>query len=66
MITDGLTEVFNRQARELVWKHVENTLADCAGEPLPEIAARIIRTSEAFGPITDDRTLLLVRYLGKA
>jgi hypothetical protein len=47
-------------------KHVENTLAHCAGEPLPEIAARIIRTSEAFGPITDDRTLLLVRYLGKA
>jgi phosphoserine phosphatase RsbU/P len=66
MITDGLTEVFDREGRELGWKHLENTLADCAGEPLPEIASRIIRTSEAFGPITDDRTLLLVRYLGTA
>jgi serine phosphatase RsbU (regulator of sigma subunit) len=66
MITDGLTEVFDQEGRELGWKHVENTLGDCAGEPLPEIAARIIRTSEAFGPITDDRTLLLMRYLGKA
>ena len=66
MITDGLTEVFDQEGRELGWKHVENTLADCAGEPLPEIAARIIRTSEAFGPITDDRTLLLMHNLGKA
>lgn len=66
IITDGLTEVFDREGRELGWQHVERALVESATEPLPEIASRIVRTSEGFGPITDDRTLLLVRYLGGA
>ena len=64
MITDGLTEVFDRDGKELGCEHVERTLEESAAQPLPEIASRIIRTSENFGSVTDDRTLLLVRYLG--
>jgi hypothetical protein len=47
-------------------RQVERWRADAAAEPLAEIASRIVRNSEAFGPITDDRTILLLRYLGQA
>ena len=66
MITDGLTEIFDRDGRELGSEHVEKALAQAPNEPLSEIASRILRTTQDFGQVTDDRTLLLVRCLGSA
>ncbi|MBV9032915.1 MAG: serine/threonine-protein phosphatase [Acidobacteriaceae bacterium] len=63
MVTDGLTEIFDRQGRELGMQHIEEALADSPGKPLPETARVIMNRSQSFGPITDDRTLLLVRCL---
>ena len=64
MITDGVTEVFDREGRELGCEHVENALTESAGEPLAEIAERVLRRTEEFGAINDDRTMLLVRRVG--
>ena len=66
MITDGLTEIFSRDGRELGSEHVEKALAQAPSEPLSEIASRMLRTAQDFGPVTDDRTLLLVRCHGSA
>jgi serine phosphatase RsbU (regulator of sigma subunit) len=66
MITDGLTEIFGRDGRELGSEYVEKALAQTPGEPLSEIASRMLRTAQDFGQATDDRTLLLVRCLGCA
>ena len=66
MITDGLTEIFGRDGRELGSEHVEQALAQAPTEPLSEIASRMLRTAQDFGQATDDRTLLLVRCLGCA
>jgi serine phosphatase RsbU (regulator of sigma subunit) len=66
MITDGLTEIFGRDGQELGSEHVEQALAQAPGEPLSEIASRMLRTAQDFGQATDDRTLLLVRCLGCA
>lgn len=66
MITDGLTEIFNRKGEELGFEHVEQALAQSDSEPLKAIASRLLHTSQMFGQITDDRTLLLMRCLGDA
>ena len=63
LITDGLTEIFDKSDKELGIEHVERTLIEQHSRPLTDIASAILRTSEAFGAITDDRTLLLVRAL---
>jgi len=63
LVTDGLTEVFDRQGRELGLQHIEEALAGSAGGPLRELAGKIMNRSQTFGPITDDRTLLLMRCL---
>jgi hypothetical protein len=52
MITDRVTEVFDRQGNELGWEHVQGTLRECAAQPLSGIASRMIRTSEEFGLVT--------------
>lgn len=61
IVTDGLTEIFNRRNEELGTGYIERLLAENAGGPLHEIAGKILKESERFGPITDDRTLLLIR-----
>lgn len=66
MITDGLTEIFDRNDRELGSDHVEKTLIELAGDPLSAIATRVIRNSENFGKVADDRTLLLMRCVAPA
>lgn len=66
MLTDGLIEIFGRDGRELGSEPIEQVMAQSANEPLPEIASRMLRTAQDFGPATDDRTLLLVRCLASA
>lgn len=63
MITDGLTEVFNRNGDELGYEYLENFLRHAGSESLSFIASEVMRVSAQFGKITDDRTLLLVRCL---
>jgi hypothetical protein len=63
MATDGLTEIFNKAGEEIGYAHIEAALVECAGRPLAEIADRIVEAATAFGKITDDRTLLLMRRL---
>ena len=64
LITDGLTEVFDKLGNELGIEHVERSLIEYHLKPLPEIAAEIMRECESFGVISDDRTLLLLRVNG--
>jgi hypothetical protein len=64
LITDGLTEVFDRSGNQLGIEHIERTLSECHSHPLPEIAEVMMRNCERFGAISDDRTLLLVRAKG--
>ncbi len=63
MATDGLTEIFNGAGEEIGYTHIEAALAESAGHPLSEVASRILEAAAAFGKITDDRTLLLIRRL---
>ncbi len=63
IVTDGLTEIFNSDDRELGSDYIERLLAQSAAEPLPKIAMQITRSSEAFGKVTDDRTMLLMRCI---
>jgi hypothetical protein len=63
IVTDGLVEVFDRQDRDIGSEYIEKILIDAAAEPLRAVAQRIMETSQAFGKITDDRTVLLMRCL---
>jgi Stage II sporulation protein E (SpoIIE) len=61
LVTDGLTEVFDRQDREFGLDAVKAHLAAHAGRPLAEIARSLLEAAAAHGAQTDDQTLLLVR-----
>ena len=61
LITDGLTEIFDKRGEESGTAYIERSLHDLAGRPLAEIAGRILEDSRRFGAITDDQTLMLVR-----
>jgi hypothetical protein len=61
LVTDGLTEIFDRNGGELGLEYIERILIESGSSPLPEIANEIFRSAETFGKITDDRTLLLLR-----
>ncbi|MGH9408596.1 MAG: PP2C family protein-serine/threonine phosphatase [Vicinamibacterales bacterium] len=61
LITDGLTEVFDRQDREFGLERVKDVLKASAGRPLAEIADRIVSAARAHGRQLDDQTLLLIR-----
>ena len=63
LLTDGLTEVFDGQERELGMEAVKRLLAGAATEPLAEIANRILAAARAHGAQIDDQTLLLIRRL---
>jgi hypothetical protein len=61
LLTDGLTEVANRQGDLFGVHGVEAVLRRRAREPLAEIHAALIAAARAHGPQADDQTLLLVR-----
>ena len=61
IVTDGLTEVFDRKGNELGELYIEDTLTRFGDRPLTEIAERIFKSAKEFGKVLDDQTLLLVR-----
>ncbi len=63
MISDGLTEIFDKKDNELGADYIGRILLASAARPLPEIAQHIFKFSESFGKVTDDRTLLLMRKI---
>ncbi len=63
IVTDGLVEVFDRQDREIGSEYIEKTLVEAGSASLRTIAQGIMETSQAFGKINDDRTILLMRRL---
>jgi len=62
--TDGILEVCRRDGEEFGRERLEETLMDCAGQPLSDMARQILSKARGFGPQTDDQTLLLIRRSG--
>jgi serine phosphatase RsbU (regulator of sigma subunit) len=65
LVTDGLIETLNAQDDEFGLQRLENLLLQNAARPLPDIFDALIAAVSAFGPQTDDRTVLLVRILSE-
>ena len=63
VITDGFTEVFDSQEREIGMEEFKSMLRGCAEEPLPEIYRELRSRTLKFGKQADDQTMLLIRRL---
>lgn len=63
VLTDGLTEVFDKNGNELGIERIKGVLGESATKPLPELSTRICQTALNFGKQNDDQTMLLVRRL---
>lgn len=61
ILTDGLTEVFNRAGEEFGHGRIEAVIGESRDRPLAEIYTRVLAAVRAFGPQIDDQTLLMVR-----
>ena len=61
LITDGFTEVFDKQNKEIGLEDFKSALAACAEKPLPQIYQEIRDRTLRFGKQTDDQTMLLIR-----
>jgi hypothetical protein len=61
IVTDGLTEVFNRRDEQFGIERVKDLLVRNARRPLPDIAAALTAAASGFGRQIDDQTLLLIR-----
>jgi hypothetical protein len=61
VLTDGLTEVFDRNETELGLEPLKRALRESAAEPLQQISLSLQRTARQHGPPSDDQTLLIVR-----
>jgi serine phosphatase RsbU (regulator of sigma subunit) len=66
ILTDGLTEVFDRADRELGLDGVKALVREHAIEPLAVLADRLMAAVRAHGPQLDDQTLLLIRPTGRS
>lgn len=63
IVTDGLTEVEDRRARELGLEGVAAVLASNGDAPLDRLFDTVVNRARAHGPQRDDQTLMLVRIL---
>jgi serine phosphatase RsbU (regulator of sigma subunit) len=63
MLSDGLTEVFNKNGKEMGIEPVRDVFARSANQELPELSACIRETALNFGKQEDDQTLLIIRCL---
>ena len=66
ILTDGLTEVFDRQGEQFGDARLERLVAEHAGRPLSDIHAAVLAAVREFGPQTDDQTLILARVVPAA
>jgi serine phosphatase RsbU (regulator of sigma subunit) len=63
LLTDGLTEVFDKNGNEMGIGPLKEVLAKSATRPLPELFASIRQAALNFGHQDDDQTMLLIRCL---
>ena len=63
LLTDGLTEVFDKNGNEMGIEAIKGVLAKSASQDLPTLSASIRAAALKFGKQQDDQTLLLVRCL---
>lgn len=61
LLTDGLTEVFDREDREFGLERIKALVAEHGGRPLPELFDTLLTSARRHGPQTDDQSVLLVR-----
>ena len=65
LMTDGITEVFDTEQRELGFEHATQLAAADSTRPLAEIAARLVAAARGHGAQLDDQTMLLIRRRGR-
>ena len=63
VLTDGLSEVFDRNGRELGLEPLKRALQESGNEPLEQISLSLQRTAQQHEPQSDDQTILIVRRL---
>jgi serine phosphatase RsbU (regulator of sigma subunit) len=63
LLTDGLTEVFDRSETELGLEPLKRALLESGAEPLEQISLSLQDTARRHGPQADDQTMLIVRRL---
>lgn len=63
IVTDGLTEVFDKKNVELGDGYIHRTLLTEFTQPLDNIAKNLLAQANAWGPRSDDQSLLLVRRM---
>lgn len=63
LLTDGLTEVFDRSRREQGIAPLKDVLGRSASQELPELFSSMRATALNFGKQDDDQTMLIVRCL---
>jgi len=61
LVTDGLTEVEDRQGRELGLEGIEAALQTDGHRSLDDLLQAILAAARAHGPQRDDQTVMLVR-----
>ena len=61
LMTDGITEVFDEERRELGFEHAKQLAAAHSTQPLAEIAEHLVAAARAHGAQLDDQTILLIR-----
>jgi serine phosphatase RsbU (regulator of sigma subunit) len=64
IITDGLTEVFDKKDREFGLGGVKQVLARVGDQPADRILASIVAAARHHGSQQDDQTALVVRFTG--
>lgn len=63
LLTDGLTEVFDRSGSEMGIGPLKEVLGRSAGQTLPELFTSMRAAALKFGKQDDDQTMLIVRCL---
>ena len=63
ILTDGLSEVFDRHGKELGLEPIKSAFAKHAELPLPDMLTRLRAVARDFGGQSDDQTVLLARHL---
>jgi len=63
ILTDGLSEVFDRHGKELGIEPIKSVFDQNAERPLSDLFKTLRGVATAFGAQNDDQTILLVRHL---
>jgi serine phosphatase RsbU (regulator of sigma subunit) len=64
ILTDGLSEVFDRHGKELGMDAIKSVFVEHAELPLPSLLVKLRAVAQNFGAQNDDQTILLARHLG--